>query len=272
MKSYYLPLPEGRIHYLASAGKGPCLLMLHGNSSSATAFSAQFAALGDDYRLLAVDLPGHGLSDAAPGHYSFAGYAQWLVRLVAALELSDYFILGHSLGGHAALEALPTLSELRGLILLGAPPFNSQLASHLFARDPSDGLVFTDELAPEQIERLARAFVHHERNEPELLIRLSHFITRTDPAVRAELGRSLAQGQCQDELQLLARHRIPTLLLQGRDDAFIKAERCLELARQIPHLRVELIDDCGHCPHLEQPQLCHRLLDHFVHQTLELTA
>lgn len=272
MNSHYLNLPVGQIHYLSNTGRGPCLLMLHGNSSAAAAFSALSATLGERYRVLAIDLPGHGLSDAAPGHYSFAGYARMLVQLITALELTDYYILGHSLGGHAALEALPALPGLRGLILLGAPPFNSRWASQLFAADPSEGLVFTDAISPAQVGQLARAFIHDEHRDPQLQLRVQQFIRDTDPAVRAELGLSLAGGEVQNEIELLTRHPVPSLLLQGREDAFIQAEQCQELSRLMPHLEVVLIDACGHCPHLEAPRTCQRLLEQFVRQTQEMPA
>lgn len=276
MKSLRIQLSSGPVHYLESKGPdsqdtGATILLLHGNSSAADAFSAQFAALGNRYRLLALDLPGHGQSAAAtPKHYSFAGYADALVDFIERLQLEDYLIVGHSLGGHAALEALPRLPGLRGLCLIGAPPFNSNNAGQLFCAEPTGGLVFQAELDDQQVSRLANAFVNPARLEQTQLDSLESYIRATDPKVRAALGASLSSGAFADEVALLAASGVPTLLLQGTTDAFIDAQACAQATAFAPaKLSVVLFDDCGHCPHLEDPNRCNDLLDTFITHTYE---
>lgn len=271
MKSVQIRLATGLMHYLDSQGPGPCVLLLHGNSSAAAAFAEQFAALGARYRLLALDLPGHGQSaPAAPEHYSFAGYADALVEFVARAELHDYLIVGHSLGGHAALEALPRLPGLRGLCLIGAPPFNGANAGQLFHPEPTGGLVFQADLDDAQVDRLAQAFVNPARLAPAQLSQIAGFIRDTDPQVRAALGHSLGSGAHADELALLAASATPTLLLQGREDAFIDASACARAANFWPaQLQVVLFDGCGHCPHVEDPARCNDLIDSFITHTCE---
>lgn len=266
MKSAYLTLSTGTVHYLDSQGSGPTLLLLHGNSSAASAFAAQFAALGHRYRLLALDFPGHGQSaKAASEHYNFAGFANTLVEFVEHSQLHDYFIFGHSLGGHAALQALPRLHGLRGLGLLAAPPFNQSNASLLFRPDPSAGLVFQAQLDDTELKRLAQAFVNAQRQPEQQLEQLEHFIRSTDPQLRAALGASLGNGEFADQVALLHASKVPALLLQGRADGFIDAYACLSPTTFAPaKLQVQLFDGCGHCPHVEEPDRCNQLIDRFI--------
>lgn len=271
MKSARILLSTGSLHYFDSQGPGPTVILLHGNSSSAAAFAAQFAAFGTRYRLLALDSPGHGLSAAAPAeHYSFAGYADALVEFVERAGLRDYLIFGHSLGGHAALEALPRLPGIRGLGLIGAAPFNSAKAAQLFHPEPTGGLVFQADLDDEQVARLARAFVNPAHLQQAQLDTLANYIRATDPQVRAALGASLGRGEFADEVALLAASGVPALLLQGRNDLFIDADACARAGMFAPaDLSVILFDDCGHCPHVEDPARFNDLMDTFISQTCE---
>lgn len=267
MKSLFIDGPAGRLHVQDTQGQGPSVLLLHGNSSAGAAFAAQCQALGQRYRLLAVDLPGHGQSaPVSPEHYSFAGFAAVLSTLVATLQLKDYAIVGHSLGGHAALEALPQLTGLRALVLLGAPPFNAELAGRLFRPEPTGGLVFKGSLSDTERERLAVAFVAPSQRSAQRAAKLDSFIAQTDPHVRDALGKALAQGQFADEWALLQASQVPALLIQGDDDAFIDAEACSALAGAA--LQVRRVPNCGHCPHVEASALCNAWLAEFFQDTL----
>ena len=64
MKTHMIETPHGRIAAHESAGQGPAAVLIHGNSSSSRAFSKQLdGPLGTRFRLVAIDMPGHGASD-----------------------------------------------------------------------------------------------------------------------------------------------------------------------------------------------------------------
>ena len=66
MKTQKIDAPNGAIAVHESAGQGPPVVLIHGNSSSSSVFSRQLdGPLGRCFRLIAVDLPGHGASDDA---------------------------------------------------------------------------------------------------------------------------------------------------------------------------------------------------------------
>lgn len=270
MKSGFLPYGDGRLHFLDTQGPGLPVFCFHGNSSSAEAF-ADLARPGSDHRLIAVDLPGHGRSSWATEPqraYTFAGFADALRAAVDHFAFDEYAIIGHSLGGHAALEALPQLPSLRALVLVGAPPFNRRTAGSVFLPDPSGGLVFRSRLADEEIVRLAAAFVHAAPAPAAQRARIEQRIRATDPQVRAQLGSSLGNGAFGDECGLLGTSRVPALLLQGGADAFIDGRRCGAPA-SFPgcELEVVLFEDCGHSPHIERPSRVRELAYNFINQS-----
>lgn len=125
---------------------GPALVCLHKNSGNCKDFYTQFHALGDQYRVIAFDLPGHGQSTPVISNenkakiYSFPGYASAMAKAIKAMNLNNFFVLGISLGGHNALSFLamqnspnadPEVKEIankiKGVILSGTPPLDLSL-------------------------------------------------------------------------------------------------------------------------------------------------
>jgi pimeloyl-ACP methyl ester carboxylesterase len=113
---------HGRARLLAH-GNGPPVVLLHGVSLSAAAWAPLFPALSG-YRLLAVDLPGHGLSDPTtyrPGHVRQPA-GTLIDDIFDALEIDDAPVIGHSLGGMLALWHAATGSKrISRLVAIGEP-------------------------------------------------------------------------------------------------------------------------------------------------------
>jgi pimeloyl-ACP methyl ester carboxylesterase len=108
---------------LLAAGSGPPLVLLHGVSLSAAAWAPLFTAL-PDRRLLAIDLPGHGLSDPVSyrrGHVRQSAH-QLIEDILDALALDEAPVAGHSLGGMFALWHAATGAErISSLVAIGEP-------------------------------------------------------------------------------------------------------------------------------------------------------
>ena len=102
----------------ADGGRGPTVICLHAIGHGAGDFTALRERLGDRYRFIALDWPGHGNSadDRVPA--SAARYAQLLGRFLAALGLERVVLLGNSIGGAAAIRfAASAPAQVRGLAL-----------------------------------------------------------------------------------------------------------------------------------------------------------
>ena len=148
MKTLKIEAPNGAMAVRESAGEGPTLVLIHGNSSSSRSFSRQLdGPLGKRFRLVAVDLPGHGKSDDAkdPSAYSLPGHARAVRAVVDALGLHEARFVGWSLGGHVALEMAPDLKEPRGFVIFGAPPLAVPPAmSEAFLPNPAMQFTFQE--------------------------------------------------------------------------------------------------------------------------------
>lgn len=163
------------IAYYESDGKGPTIFLVHGNSSSGRSYINQLQSeLGQKYRLIAMDLPGHGLSDVAAdpeATYSLPGYAAVVVEVAEALDASDAIFVGWSLGGHILLEAAERLTEARGIAIFGTPPIADDPPDleNAFLPHSALGLGFTPKLSKEDMLAYVTTFFRPNIEEiPEL--------------------------------------------------------------------------------------------------------
>ncbi|MGH6631644.1 MAG: alpha/beta fold hydrolase, partial [Burkholderiales bacterium] len=109
-----------RLHYqdYGTAGK-PAMICLHGGAANAHWFDFVAGAFTGDYHLLALDQRGHGDSEwAEPPDYSYARYAADLAELVEKLDLRDFVLIGHSMGGTVSLEYAATYPGRVGKLVI----------------------------------------------------------------------------------------------------------------------------------------------------------
>ncbi|RDI97229.1 alpha/beta fold hydrolase [Dyella solisilvae] len=150
-----ITLPHSRLRALAWGREdAPPLLALHGWLDNAGSFARLAPLLADRWRVIALELPGHGHSDHLPPgqHYHFIDYVRAVLAAVDALQLTRYHLLGHSLGaGVAALVAAATPGRVDRLLLVeGIGPIGDD--GHLTLRR------FRDALASSATGRSLRAF------------------------------------------------------------------------------------------------------------------
>ncbi|MFC0241984.1 alpha/beta fold hydrolase [Rhodopseudomonas telluris] len=268
MQTQSIETCAGRIAYRQSAGSGPTVVIVHGNSASSRAFGRQLdGALGAKYRLLVPDLPGHGESaDAADpaATYTMPGYAAMLREFAGKLGAAEAVFVGWSLGGHIVLEAAPDLPRAKGFAIFGTPPIGFPPAmEQAFLATPAMAYTFQPELNEEQ----ARAYVAAAFRPgvtalpPEMVAD----VLRTEGRARGQLAASIAPGGYRDEIDLVANLRQPLAVLHGAEEQLVNGEYFKTLT--MPTLwrgAVQVIDGAGHLPQWEQADRFNALLDAFV--------
>lgn len=250
------------------AGSGePAVLLLHGNSGHKEVFVRQVEELSPRYRVVAPDLLGHGRSENAadPDHdYTLGGHAQYLAELVAAMGIGPVVVVGTSLGGHIALELAAQLSDARGLMLVGAPPFAKTTDSMAGAWLPGPAVELSGkaELNETDVERFVAA---HAIDSAELAEGLRRAIRRSDGRSRTTVVGALLSEQAADQRELVRNSDIPIAVVNGGDDsavnlAFIEAAPYRQLWRG----QSFRIAGAGHMPQASHPRAFNDLLIAFV--------
>jgi pimeloyl-ACP methyl ester carboxylesterase len=258
----------GKIAWRQSAGTGPAIVLVHGNSSSSKAFARQLdGTLGQTYRVIAFDLPGHGDSDNAAdpaAAYNMPGYARVLRDVVAHFDAGDAVFVGWSLGGHIVLEAAPDLSKAAGFAIFGTPPLAFPPAmEQAFLPNPAMAFTFTRDLSAEQARAyVAVAFRPDATDFPAFM---ADDVLRTDGRARESLAASIAPDGFRDEIKVAANLTQPLAVLHGAEEQLINGDYFSTL--KMPTLwrgAVQTIAGAGHIPQWEQADTFNALLDAFV--------
>jgi len=107
----YLALPNLKTYYEVT-GEGPPLMLIHGLGSSSRDWEKQVPVFATSYRVITLDLRGHGRSDKPPGPYSIGMFAEDTAALIRELEVAPVHIVGISMGGMVAFELAVRYPEL----------------------------------------------------------------------------------------------------------------------------------------------------------------
>lgn len=246
---------------------GPTVVLVHGNSFSGRSFLHQLEGpLGRTFRLIALDLPGHGESAWAVDpekDYLLSGFASVLVEVAKQLDATRAVFVGWSLGGHIVLEAAAQLPAARGFCIFGAPPIASAADfPRAFAPDPSVAVAFRSDSTDAEVAAYLQKTLKPGTAVPPSF---REDFERADPRSRAVLGASVPRGDFTDETKIVATLTRPLAVLHGRHDALIQRAYFDHVA--MPTLwrgAVQEFADAGHTPQCEAPEDFDRLLSDFV--------
>src|SRR3984957_19846230 len=223
MKTQKIDAPNGAIAVHESSGKGPPVELIHGNSSSSRVFSRQLdGPLGGRFRLIAVDLPGHGVSDDAedPSAYSLRGHAHAVRTALDAIGIDEAHFVGWSLGGHVALEMAPDLRAPRGFVIFGTPPLTSRAAmSEAFLPNPAMKVTFQKRVDGAEASNYVAAFFRP--GFPDVPPFFLDDVLRTDGRARSNLGASVQRGEARDECKVARDLKVPIAVLHGGEEQLV---------------------------------------------------
>jgi pimeloyl-ACP methyl ester carboxylesterase len=228
MKQSKVKILGSEIAYLDNgSGDLGTILFIHGNSFSSQTFSKQFeSATLEGYRLIALDLYGHGDSEKHENilGYTLPSYSKLVLEFIRELKISDVILAGHSLGGHIALEALTSNLEklVSGVFVWGTPPLSNPIKElSAFRPNPAGAYLYQPALTNEEaIEFVTQCF--GEWNES--LRKYVDVVVNTVLEARPSLGASVGQLNFSDEVEAIENASFPVGIIYGSDDNFMSAE------------------------------------------------
>ncbi|MBS0520273.1 MAG: alpha/beta hydrolase [Proteobacteria bacterium] len=232
------------------------LVMIHGSLGSLQVWDGWVRELKDRYRLISVDLPGHGLTGAWPrGEYTIEAYADFIEVLADALHLDRFAIAGQSMGGAVAWTFAVTRPErVTALILIDSSGY------------PGSGDVpFTTRLA--RLGPVGDIAIYFK---PEWMTRRALLDTYADPAmVTPERLRRYSDlqrfpGNRQATLQRLRTEEpldptplkhldVPTLIIWGAKDRQVPVNNAFRFQNDIKGAKLAIFSKLGHAPMEEDP-------------------
>lgn len=251
-------------------GKGPVMVLVHGWGVSGELFQGQLQGLGDRFRLIVPDLPGHGSSGDLPGDGSFRSLADAIAELIRQLELKPVCLLGWSLGAMVAWDLLHRHADLGpgSLVTVDMVPcllndeswrYGLRESADLSSLERNTGFMLSNWSAYAGLV-VPRWLSPAGKASPQLVEDVRQVMLQNDPQSMAKIWVWLEQ---QDMRQVLPGIRIPALVIAGGKSSLFKPVAAAWVAQQIPGARLEIFEDSGHAPHLDQPHRFNQLLADF---------
>jgi pimeloyl-ACP methyl ester carboxylesterase len=280
--SKFVELPSGaRVHYRDQGPpNAPALVLLHGSNSSLHTWMPWVSRLSDAFRVVTLDLPGHGLTGPVPGDdYSPDGMVAFVDAFRTKLGLIHFHLAGNSMGGNVSVRyAIAHPDVVNKLVLVDASVINHLLPPD---RQPQPPIGFRLIRAPVIgriagvftprgiVEKTTRAvFVDQSRVTPEMVDRYYELLlypgNRRATRLRAEVP---VDKTISDRLgKVIA----PTLILSGQNDTLAPVEAARLLHERISGSRLIEYPSVGHVPMEEIPDVTARDVRAFLGGNAEL--
>ena len=262
--SRYLDLPGGlHVHYRDTGpAAGPVVVLVHGFADSTATWDGWVAPLSAHYRVISLDLPGHGLT-RAPRNWpaGTTSYAALVDQVVTRLGVDRFALVGNSMGGSVAWNyALIHPERLTALVLVDAAGWpepqrkgggGGALAFQLLRTPWGRWLLSRVDLRPVIADGLRKAFHDPSRVTDGMINRFNDLSHAPDhPAIILGMqDRSWVIATP----EAMARIHTPTLVMHGADDRLIPVESGRRFAATIPGAKLIVYPDSGHTPQMEIP-------------------
>ena len=256
------------------SGEREPVVLVHGLGGQWQNWLENIPRVARERRVVALDLPGFGLTPKPPGRISMPGYGHFVDSFCEALELGEVAMVGNSMGGYIAAEvAIQFPARVSRLVLVSAAGITSAdafqapiltvgrvataLATHSTARHRA--------LASRPLSRhLSLALVARYPGQLRADLAYEGFFKGSGKPGFDDALRALLEYDFRDRLPDVS---VPTLIVWGQKDAIIPVRDANEFERLIPDSRKVVMRDTGHIPMAERPRAFNDLLMEFLEET-----
>jgi triacylglycerol lipase len=261
---------NSKLHHI-DVGSGDPVVLIHGLSATHRYWSQNIRHLSHKRRVLAIDLPGFGRSEKPDLSYSTEFFVDTLARFLDEKSLSRASLVGNSMGGHIAMAfALAHPGRVDKLVLVdpvgvtALPLWAIRSSVWLMANGP------LRKVAPRALPPL-RDFLLKTvfPTRPDLVARYvrshNHAIASDEyPLHLRAVFRSML-GALRRPMRRRAREiGAPTLICWGERDYMVPVTAAHGLRKTIPHSRLLIYGESGHCPMVDQPDRWNRDVERFL--------
>ena len=255
-------------------GSGPPVLLVHGLGSSVLTWLGTMNGM-EGFRLLALDLPGHGLSEMPKRRFRLPDAARFVAAFMDAVGAPSAHLVGNSMGGLVSLElALSQPHRVDSLALVDSVGLGREIARFLrLASVPGVGEYF-ERPNRDRIRRISRALVYNptcirdEMVEEMYGYRLRKGAPRANMKFLREGVSPFAQRQATIRAREIVSLEPPLLVVWGREDPVVPVQQAVAAVSRVRQSELHVIDECGHWPQIEHPERFKGILGSFLRSGL----
>jgi 2-hydroxy-6-oxonona-2,4-dienedioate hydrolase/4,5:9,10-diseco-3-hydroxy-5,9,17-trioxoandrosta-1(10),2-diene-4-oate hydrolase len=260
---------DGKDIFVAEAGSGAPVVLLHGGGPGASGlsnFSRNIDALAEHFRVIVPDLPGYGRSSkGVDGADPFGYLADTIRALLDALGIDRASLVGNSYGGACALRlALDTPDRVDKLVLMGPGGIGTTRALPTKGLNRLLGYYGGDGPSREKLETFIREYLVHDGAAVPDAVVDERYEASIDPAVVASPPLRRPSGPLALRTlwrmdftrdKRLANLQTPTLVVWGAEDKVNRPSGGPMLAKVIPNCRLLEVPNAGHWVQWEEAEL-----------------
>lgn len=252
----------GRIHY-SDSGKGPAILLLHGYLESSEVWNGFEEKLISKFRVISVDLPGHGLSDVYGETHTMEFMATVLRELLDSLEIKKVFMTGHSLGGYVTLAFLELYHNyLSGYCLFHSQPFpdspeaiDKRIREIAIVRAGKKDLMYPDNVirmfASSNLEKFSDAL----QRSKEIASKIPG-----DGIIAVLNGMMIRPSR----VSFMEEGKVPCLWILGTMDNYIPCDLIRTKVKLPSNARLVILTRSGHMGFIEEEDLSVNVISEFI--------
>ncbi len=256
-----IQLPGLKMHY-AHAGNGEnTVLFVHGYSASWRIWRRVIERLPEDFRAIAIDVRGSGDSEKPDSGHTVKQMSDDIYRFTEAMNLSDFTLVGHSMGGAITINfALEHQDLLKSIIMVDpAPPDGLELPPE--AREQVVAVMRSR--SPEGVELVLRAMALAPDAQVEQTI-VDELVEDAIKASDAFLDQAMADLENLRMGDRLAGIDVPALMIHGDRDGAVPLAESIKTFENISGCSLQVFYGCGHSPMIESIDEFTALLVSFV--------
>jgi pimeloyl-ACP methyl ester carboxylesterase len=249
----FLSFKDGKIHYTDS-GKGDVIVLLHGYLESEEIWRNYAFKLSSNFRVIAIDLPGHGQSDVFSDIHTMEFMALAVKELLVSSGISKVFMVGHSMGGYVSLAFLESFPEyLSGYCLFHSHPL-ADAPETIEKRINDISIILAGKKDLLISDSISRMYSSSNLDKFDNELQLSNLIASRIPAagIAAALGGMMSRPS---RIDIVEKGKVPFLWILGALDNYINCEMIQQKIKLPPNAQVVILKNSGHMGFIEEEEL-----------------
>lgn len=262
----YLKTSGGLNWHYAIKGDGDAVLFLHGWGVNMKIWCQQFEYFPQNYKVITVDLPGHGQSSWKD--LSLKEMVDDLNDVLENLDLKDLNLVGSSFGGLFVLKLFELVpGKLKRLAFVGSLPrfVETEQYPHGLRLEQIRQLKEQVETNyPSVVNVFFRSLFTTQEREGERFQWLQKFKRDDEVPQKQALIKFLDILEVENLIGVLKNVHCPVQIINGTQDYICSQESVYFLKKNLAKCRINFLDNCGHFPFLTKPQEFNRILESFL--------
>lgn len=253
------------------SGKGKdIILFIHGSCMSSDNWLPQLQneELNNQYKLVAIDLPGHGQSKwigDEPSGYRMGRLAPLIKAVLDHFGPEKYILVGLSYGTNIIGEINPSLPGCQGIMLVSPCIVNNAHPPSEVITPGANGHVI---VAANPTDKDLNDYVFQHLKNIEIGKRYIESYRNTDPTFRVEIGKATMEGDWSDELANIQNWNLPVCVIFGEEDSLLKTDY-LNAFAPLWNNEVYKVANAGHMVNEEQPEAFNKILLSFAQEVFK---